>query len=308
MANACLICLRPTTGAAEHHPACSESLFGTPTLPILDLDLAELNSAAVDMVGKMSISGVQEKVSLSLSEDRTSLWVVQSGGRYILKPEPRGFPGLPQNEHLTMRLASLVRIETPPFGLIRLKDGALVYVVKRFDRLDGGGKLAVEDFCQLSETPMRDKYEGSAELCVRVLRKYASEPLAEIRKLYRQFLFGWCSANGDMHLKNLSLITRADGVRALSPAYDLVSSKVAIPKDDSMALAMCGRNRKLHRDNWLEFAEYGDIPRRAAERMIERQIAALDEAVETVHRSFLTAKQRDAYERILRERTATLVG
>ena len=60
---------------------------------------------------------------------------------------------------------------------MELKDKAIAYLIKRFDRLDDGTKLQVEDFCQLAEKPLRDKYEGSSELCVRILRKYASEPL-----------------------------------------------------------------------------------------------------------------------------------
>lgn len=306
MASACLICLKPTRGD-DYHPECCKTLFGTKAPPILNLNLAQLNAAAVAMVGKMSLSGVQEKVSLQLSEDRTTLRVAQSGGRYILKPQPTAFPALPQNEHLTMCLASLAKISTPPFGLIRLNDGALVYVVKRFDRIDDGTKLAVEDFCQLSETPLRDKYKGSAELCVRLLRKYASEPLIECRKLFQVLVFGWWTANGDMHLKNISIITNLDGTRTLTPAYDLVCTKVAIPTDDSMALVMQGRNKNLTRKNWLDFASYSEI-RGAAERLLADQVGALDQAIELVRRSFLPKEMREAYENVLRERTETLVA
>ena len=49
-------------------------------------------------------------------------------------------------------------------------------------------------------------YEGSAELCVRLVRKHASEPLVEVSKLYRRLLFVWWTGNGDMHLKNFSLL------------------------------------------------------------------------------------------------------
>ncbi len=79
------------------------------------------------MAGKMSISGLQEKVSLTLSADKGQLLVAATGGRFILKPEASRFPALPENEHLTMRLASLVRIEVPGFGLLRLRDGSLAY-------------------------------------------------------------------------------------------------------------------------------------------------------------------------------------
>jgi Uncharacterized protein related to capsule biosynthesis enzymes len=305
-ANSCLICLKPTRGA-EYHSKCSKRLFGTVIPPTLNLNGAQLNAAAMSMAGKMSISGVQEKVSLKLSEDRTTLEVAQPGGRYILKPEPNGYPALPQNEHLTMCLTSLVDIETPPFGLIRLRDGELSYIIKRFDRLEDGGKLAVEDFCQLSERPLREKYNGSAEQCVKLLRKYATEPPIEYVRLFKLLLFAWWTGNGDLHLKNISLITSPEGLCKLSPAYDLVNSKVAIPEDDFMALPMLGRKRKLTRENWLTFAEYGDILK-PAKRLLNRQTAALDDAIDFVHRSYLPAEMQAAYEDVLRSRNSTLIA
>ena len=63
-----------------------------------------------------------------------------------------------------MQLASLPGIEVPPFGLIQLKDSTTAYLSKRFDRFDDGSKLQVEDFGQLALKPLKDKYDGSAEL------------------------------------------------------------------------------------------------------------------------------------------------
>ncbi len=305
----CRICLGQTRGEEQAHPACARDLFGTPTLPSLEFELGELYAIASRQAGKLSISGAQEKISLRLSEGGDRLEPAEKGGNYILKPEPSRFSALPQNEHLTMRLASLTEIETLPFGLVRLKDQALAYVIKRFDRLPGGGKLQVEDFCQLGEIQPKDKYElGSAELCVRLLRKYATEPLVEIRKLFRLLLFGWWTANGDMHLKNFSLLTGADGLRRLSPAYDLVNTRLVMPEDDSLAVMMCGRKRKITRRKWLDLAEYGKIPKRAAESLVEAQIGVAEEAVRLIHASFLPEKQKDAYERILRENSEILKG
>ncbi|HUT93167.1 MAG TPA: HipA domain-containing protein [Thermoguttaceae bacterium] len=263
--------------------------------------------AASRMAGKMSISGVQAKVSLALSSDKSALEVAAAGGRYILKPETSQFPSVPQNEHLSMRMARLVSIEVPPFGLIRLKDGTTAYVIKRFDRLDDGTKLQVEDFCQLAEKRLRDKYDGSAELCVKTLRKYATEPLIEIRKLYRLILFSWWMANGDMHLKNFSLITTTDGIRRLSPAYDLVCTRLVIG-DDTLAMPIGGRDKSFTRGSWLRFAEYCQIPERAAKRLISDQIEALEPALRLISSSFLPDQMQEEYEGFLRENTSVLTG
>jgi serine/threonine-protein kinase HipA len=302
-----MFCLQDA-GEANAHPACLKGLFGTTTLPRLDIDRSKLyRLAAQVMAGKMSISGMQEKVSLTLSADRTELHVTARGGRFILKPESSRFSSLPQNEHLTMLLAGLVGIETPPFGLLLLTDDSPAYIIRRFDRLEDGLKLHVEDFCQLAGKPLRDKYDGSAELCVRLLRKYASEPLIEIQKLFRLFLFSWWMANGDMHLKNFSLLTRQDGIRRLSPAYDLICTQLVIP-NDSLSLSVGGNTKKLTRARWLKFAEYCQLPERAARRLLSQQIDVLEPALGLIARSYLPDEMKEPYERILRANTAALVG
>jgi serine/threonine-protein kinase HipA len=305
---ACLICLEIVRDSTAYHASCSEALFGTNVLPTLDYELGELYAVAAQMAGKMSISGIQEKVSLRLSPDKSRLEVAVTGGRYILKPEPARYSDLTLKEHISMLLASLVGIETPPFGLIHLKDGAVSYIIKRFDRLDDGSKLQVEDFCQLAEKPPRDKYEGSAELCVRALRRFATEPVLELSKLYRLLLFGWWIANGDMHLKNFSLLTTPDATRRLSPAYDLVCTRLAIAEDDSLALPMGGKKKGLTRRKWLEFGDYCRLPKRAVEGMIAAQVNALDPSIAIIDRSLLPEKKKGEYGKIIREHTALLAG
>ncbi|MBI3862925.1 MAG: HipA domain-containing protein [Planctomycetia bacterium] len=255
----------------------------------------------------MSISGAQEKVSLTLSSDRRTLDVSATGGRYILKPETSRFSAIPKNEHLTMRLAQMLSIETPPFGLLRQDPGGMPYIIRRFDRLDDGTKLQVEDFCQLAGKRVKDKYEGSAELCVKLLKKYATEPLIEIQKFYRLILFCWWAENGDMHLKNFSLLTTPEGIRRLSPAYDLVCTKLVIP-DDTLAMPVGGRDRKLTRGIWVEFADYCGIPDKAAKRLISEQIDSLDPALRLISASFLPESMKNQYEALIRANTAILAS
>ena len=206
-----------------------------------------------------------------------------------------------------MRMAHLVSIETPPFGLFRQSDGGMPYIIKRFDRLDDGAKLQVEDFCQLAGKRVKDKYDGSAELCVKLLRKYATEPLIEIQRLYRLVLFSWWMANGDMHLKNFSMLTTPDGIHRLSPAYDLVCTKLIIP-DDTLAMPVGGRDKNISRRKWLDFAEYCKIPEKAAKRLISEQIEALDLAVRLISASFLPNQMKEHYEALIRTNTAALAS
>jgi serine/threonine-protein kinase HipA len=303
---ACKICLEKVDGSDQYHPSCIETLFETPTLPTLDLELSNLYATAAEMAGKMSISGVQKKVSLRLADDKKSLILAPSGGRYILKPESQ-YDQLPQNEHATMCLAKLASIDVPPLGLIDLSDGSTCYIIKRFDRLDGGTKLSVEDFCQLSEKPTKDKYRGSAELCTRLVNKFATEPLIEIRKLYRMLLFNWVVANGDMHLKNFSLLTDQSGNRVLSPGYDFVCTKLVLPKD-TVALTIHGKRAGITRNDWLEFAKLSQLPPKVAERIIEEQIDVLDSFTDLIDLSYLSETMKNEFTDIVTHNIQILRG
>lgn len=306
MTASCWICLRELApGDDVYHPKCLKGLFGVPRAPHIPIEMAKLHTAGLAMVGHTSISGIQRKISVSLTADRSTLQVAIEGGRYILKPAGETFPRLPENELVTMRMAELAGIEVPPCGLVRLVDGSIAYVVARFDRPGSGGKLRQEDFCQLAGKSPKEKYTGSAELCARIAKRYASEPTIEVLKLYRLLLFVWWTGNGDMHLKNFSLLTGAGGLHRLSPAYDLLCTRLVIP-DDQLALPVCGKRDSLGRETWLEFADYCGIRRAAAERVLAALAACADEAESVVGRSPLPDDMREAYRALLRMRSASL--
>jgi serine/threonine-protein kinase HipA len=212
---------------------------------------------------------------------------------------------LPENEHLTSRLAQLADVDVAPYGIVTLKDGTLAYIARRFDRLPDGGKLRQEDFCQLAEKSPKEKYDGSAELCVRLLRKYASEPLIEILKLYRFFVYAWWTGNGDMHLKNISLLADTNGIMRLTPAYDLLCTRLVIP-NDTLALTVVGKKDNLDRVDWLAFASYCQLPEKTAVRVLETQSAILEPATELIDRSFLPVDQKQIYKLLIADRTARL--
>jgi serine/threonine-protein kinase HipA len=302
------ICLGDVPGDDDYHPRCLLALFGTSKVPSLDIEVSKLHTDALAMVGHTALSGIQKKVSVNLSTDRATLQVAALGGRYVLKPQTGTHPSVPENEHVTTRLAGLVEIETAPNGLIPLKDGSLAFIVRRFDRLPDGHKLRQEDFCQLAELSPAEKYEGgSAELCVKMLRKYASEPPIEILKLFQLLVFSWWSGNGDMHLKNFSLLTDQDGIIGLTPAYDLVNTRLVLP-DDQFAIPLQGKRDTFGRGVWKRFAEYCKLPDKVALGVLDNQAAVLPDAIRLIERSFLPDEQKEAYKRLIEERTASLLG
>lgn len=197
-----------------------------------------------DAVKRMSISGVQDKISLKLV--RGNLLPTDHDGEYILKPIPSAVipfyaSDVPANEHLTLQIAQRVfGIATPPNACLPLSDGELAYIVKRFDRRDGQ-KIRQEDFCQLSNrteaTRGRNyKYDGSYEEAGRILKQYCKAYRAEIEKLFERIVFCYAFSNGDAHFKNFSLIETGWGDFVLTPAYDLLATSLHFPQESALAL------------------------------------------------------------------------
>lgn len=300
--NRCLSCAAALPDSADrYHAHCLQQLFGTDTLPQVDVDLARLHTLALAMVGRISVSGVQRKLSVQLDGARATLQIAVAQGRYLLKPQAGTFPNLPENEWLTQRLAALAGIAVPPAALIALRDGTWAYVVRRFDRLDDGRKLAMEDFCQLAELLPSDKYDGSAERCGKLVQRFASEPLVELLRLYRQLVFTWWVGNGDLHLKNLALLRGDDGRWRLSPAFDQLNTRLVLP-DDPLALPVCGKRDNLRTDTWRELATRLGIGKRAAARVLEELDELLPAATALVADAPLPEAMRQQYSELLAAR------
>lgn len=256
----CLICLGDLGAEHEHHAKCLKQLFGTRTMPDIRVDPSQLHILGMEMAGHVSLSGVQRKIGLGWSSgERKTLRVAAGTSAYILKPATEHFPHLPENEHLCLMLAREVGIEVPEAGLIRLSDGRSALIVKRFDRTDEGERLPMEDFCQLAHQVPARKYVGSAELCGRLIQRYSDAPLLDLRDLFRQLFFAWWIGNGDLHLKNLSLLSREIDEPRLSPAYDLVNTALYITPFE-FALPLEGKQRKLKSGDWLRFSERLGLP------------------------------------------------
>jgi serine/threonine-protein kinase HipA len=193
---------------------------------------------------RISISGVQEKLSAIWDAGLIRLTKPGEQGTYILKPIPRDLgkvDQVPANEHLTMQIAKQVYgLKTAENALIFFQNGEPAYLTKRFDVLTEGKKLGVEDFASLAgktretegeEFKYNFSYEGMADL----IKKYVAAAPVALETLYRQVVFNFLFSNGDAHLKNFSLLETPAGDYQLSPAYDLINTRVHV-EDASLAL------------------------------------------------------------------------
>lgn len=225
---------------------------------------------------RMSISGVQEKFSVLLDKNKLRLIDENEQGTYILKPIPgagKNPDQMPANEHLTMQIARKVYgIETAENALIFFKDGTPAYITKRFDVKEDGSKLAQDDFASLAKrTPQTHgehyKYLGNYLDIFELMRNYLTTYKIEAPKLLKTLIFNYLFSNGDAHFKNFSILETPFGDYRLSPAYDLLNSRIHI-EDKDFAL------------------DDGLLPKNIAQCKIRLQFAKLAEKAEISEKTF----------------------
>ena len=307
----CLYCYQPLNkDEIDFHPSCSKKIFGTTQPPVIDFDLKQLEELAKQIViESKAVTGVQPKLSLNIEKQINEvprLTIVGLQGDYILKPPSAQYKELPENEDLTMHLAALAKIKTAKHSLIRLHSGELAYLTKRFDRIKGQ-KIAVEDFCQLSERLTEEKYRGSIEMIGKIANKFTTNNGIEAQRLFELILFCYLTGNADMHLKNFSLIENLLGEYEFSPAYDLLNTAIVIPDDkEESALTINGKKSKINIKDFNVLANSLKINEKSQQAIYARLNKILQKWIACIHDSFLSKDLQKTYIEMLQKKHAKL--
>lgn len=239
-----------------------------------------------------SLSGVHLKLSARHVGERWRIPERGRGGDWIVKFPVAAYPRLPENEHAVMTWARTSGIEVPETRLIHWREienlpaewhfpEPLALAVRRFDRPAPGVRVHQEDFAQVLNLYPEEKYDdyNYETLAARCLAIAGPEALDD---LVQRLVFMVLSGNGDAHHKNWSLIY-PDGRRAaLSPAYDLVFTRVYA--FDKLALNF-GRSKDFHL-----------VGRRTFRRLAERLGIDAGRMLEVVDRA--ASKIREAWRRL----------
>ncbi|WP_316837409.1 HipA domain-containing protein [Pedobacter nutrimenti] len=274
----------------------------------MEYSLGDMDKLARDVVERsIAIPGVQPKLSLTLvsqSLDQGNaprLTVVGAmGGNYIFKPPFIHYPYMPENEHVTMRIAEGFGIPVVMSSLIRLGSGELGYITKRIDRTKEGGKIHMLDMFQILEA--FDKYKSSMEKVGKAIGDYSVNTQLDRLYYFELALFCFVSGNSDMHLKNFSMILSSQGW-ILSPAYDLLNVSLANPTDnEELALTLGAKKRKIGRPQFDELAERLELTTRQKDRAYNRLQKNQNTAVDWVEKSFLPDDVKERYLSIMASR------
>jgi len=302
--NKCLYCYQPVKEDLDFHSNCSKAFFGSLTPPEIPYTINQMAELAKEVVERsVSVPGVQAKLSMSLIRDtqktsNTRLTVVGAlGGNYILKPPSGDYPEMPQNEHLTMRLAEAFNLNVVPSSLVRLRSGELSYVTRRVDREANGKKVHMLDMFQITEA--FDKYRSSMEKVGKAIDRFASNTLLDKVIYFELSLFSFLTGNNDMHLKNFSLIESTSGW-TMAPAYDLLNVSIILTDDkEELALPVGGKKNKINRGDFVKFGKGLDLTERQINNAFGRAVKNKPGAIELIGKSFLSGEMKSEYENLL---------
>ncbi|MBI1937169.1 MAG: HipA domain-containing protein [Ignavibacteriales bacterium] len=303
----CLYCYQTLPESEKgFHAKCSKIFFDSPLPPVLEVNLSDIESLALNILGRnTSVTGVQPKLSVDLKKNKKEparLTIVGLWGRYILKPPHYNFPEMPENEDLTMKLAESVGIKTASHSLIRMKSGELAYISKRFDRT-AKEKLHVEDFAQLLEVLTERKYSGSIEQIGRGVLQYSSFPGNDLINIFEVVLFAFITGNADMHLKNFSLLRDENDDIKLSPAYDLISTKLLLPQDkEETALTINGKKSKFKREDFDYLYEKLLINSKTAAMIYKKYSDIIEQWFDLIKKCFLSEAAQTSYMKLIEQR------
>lgn len=236
----------------------------------------ELEAVQIDVgldAQKFSLAGVQMKFSSLRKDGRFNISSQVGADSWIIKTPSTVHRNVPENEYTAMRLAQAIGVDIPDIELvalgqldnlpdIRLADEPYAYAIRRFDRSESG-RVHTEDFAQIFELYAHDKYRGkNYDQIAAYLYDWGSDPLADVQQMARRLLANILLANGDAHVKNWSMIyPNQTGVR-LSPAYDIVTTRVYIPGESEVALNMAREKRwaMISMQTFERWAERVGIP------------------------------------------------
>jgi len=309
----CLYCYAEldTTVVDDYHAACSRKFYGTTIAPKLPYRLDEMEKLAKNIVDlSIAVPGVQPKLSLGSLKEKLEngqvnrLTILNAlDGSYILKPPTALYSQMPENEHLSMKLAELFKINVVPSNLIRLTSGELCYITKRIDRKANGAKVHMIDFLQIFE--LEDKYLGTMEMLGKKIGVLSVNTLMDKLRFFELAVFNFIIGNNDMHLKNFSMILSEYGW-TLSPAYDLINVKIILPKDqEDTALKLGGKKKNFNRGYFDRLGKVLELNDKQIGSVYQKSQTWLPDAVHLIEQSFLEKAAKKGYIDLIEKRVLT---
>lgn len=175
---------------------------------------------------KSGVSGVQPKILLKAHNKTTMKFE-----HYIVKSWEDDYPNLALNEYFCMRAIKNANLPVPDFYL---SSDLKLFIMKRFDISSDDSYLGFEDMCVLTGRSTKEKYDGSYEEIIRVIKDIIppSKKKESLKIFFKAIIMNHFLRNGDGHLKNYGILYSLDYYDSfLAPIYDVITTTLYIKND-----------------------------------------------------------------------------
>jgi len=284
--------------------ACETILFERSKVsPQLKFNWEDISKRIDGLPMGFSISGIQRKgfIGKPRGVELVPKMDVNEKSQYIIKPMLSRFnlpDQSPANEHVTMQMAKhLFGIKIAECAFLNFDNGTPAYLTRRFDYDDNGNKLNQEDFSSVLQAAHKYKsktYQDVGEWL---------SPLNRVDFL-RILIFNFITGNGDVHLKNISLLETADGDMMLSPSYDLMNTRIHVA-DNLLALNLfnefeqtslpLGEKYNYMSDDFVEFGKRLKIREALITKIVDSFNEKEGEISAMIDKSFLSDDAKQLY-------------
>src|SRR5271168_222348 len=158
-----------------------------------------------------SLGGLRPKCTVVDDDGRLSI------GKFSSVADDRA---VTKGEILALRLAVAAGIDAAEGRLVE-SEGSPVALIRRFDRLQGGGRLMYVSSATMLGVDVAESGEHAYTEIVDALRMHGAAPQADTEELWRRIAFSILITNVDDHLRNHGFLHVDRGQWRLAPAFDL---------------------------------------------------------------------------------------
>jgi len=232
-------------------------------------------------------------------------WVMKfdgvSGNRDKEQEEPKGYGAI---EYAYYRMAVDAGVTMTPCCLFE-ENGRRHFMTKRFDRLEGGGKLHMQSLCGMAHYDFNQAGAYGYEQALQVIRRLEL-PMAAIEEQFRRMVFNIVARNQDDHVKNIAFLMDKSGKWSLSPAFDMTYSYQPGGKWTSThQMTLQGKRNGFTLADFRACAKSASMKRGRAETIIAEVRNVVARWREYAEESRVSPPQRDTIEAALRVKPFT---
>lgn len=139
------------------------------------------------------------------------------------------------------------------------ENGRAHFMTKRFDRVQGKGKIHVQSFCAMRHYDFKDIDIYSYEDLFETMRLLVL-PYPQAEQLFRRMVFNVIARNCDDHTKNFAFTMDKSGEWSLSPAFDVCHAyRPSSTWVSQHCLSVNGKRKNIERADLLEVARKMNI-------------------------------------------------